>query len=375
MRILIFGAGASIPASYPAADALIPTIGEFVEEFSDSTLKRYWNRWDSWRRNNKSLKRIVFNPNPEVVLSLADLYETATKAADEAAMHTALEKWRSGKLTKAALRAYEKQWKDEGRKRLLKGGLARIGFIECLQRYFFYCHHRDASDRGLRDYLRRHFAHLSHGDVIVTLNWDTASERTLGEEGYWNPMMGYGFRKDLKMMPNGEPLPDMNVDSRVIVLKIHGSVGWHSSASGGIYFDNPRFLSEFGFHHDGNPLYLMDPEAPVGRPARDPILLYPSYLKQLADGTMQQIWHDASEALRQAERVDVYGYSLPESDLAVRTLFNVLRFRAEANSLRVLVHDPGKPSQERWRTLLGEKALGAGAAVHGRRIEEAPPPD
>ncbi len=368
MRILVFGAGASIPASYPAADALIPSIGTFVEEYSDSTLKQYWDRWDSWRRNNESLRRIVFNPNPEVVLSLADLYETAIKTADEAAMHMALEKSRSGELTEADLRVYEEQWKDEGRKRLEEGTLARVGFIECLQRYFFYCHHRDASDRGRRDYLRRHFAHLSHADLIITLNWDTASERTLAEEGYWNPMTGYGFHKDLKIMPNEAPLPDINIDSKVTVLKLHGSVGWHSSASGGIYFDNPRFLSEFGFEHDGTRLCLMDPEAPIGRPARDPILLYPSYLKQLTGGTMQQIWHDAAEALRQAERVDVYGYSLPESDLAVRTLFNVLRFRAEADALRVTVHDPGEPTQERWRTFLGAKAT-----VDGRPIEEAPP--
>jgi len=370
MKILIFGAGASIPASYPSADALIPTIGKFVEEYSDTMLKEYWNRWDSWRRNNQSLKQIVFNPNPEVVLSLADLYEAASKAADETALRTALEEWRSGDLTEADYRAYEDYWKDEGRKRLEGGRLARIGFIECLQRFFFYCHHRDSRERGRRDYLRRHFAQLSEGDVVITLNWDTASERTLAEEGYWNPISGYGFHKDLKLMPDGKPLPDINTDSKVSVLKLHGSVGWHSSKSGNIYFDNPRFLSEFGFHHDGNRLYLMDPEAPIGRPAEDPVLLYPSYLKQLTGETMQQIWQDAAEALRKAERVDVYGYSLPESDLAVRTLFNVLRFRAQANTLRVLVHDPGKPSQERWRTFLGAKAI-----VDDRRIEEAPPAD
>ncbi len=171
-------------------------------------------------------------------------------------------------------------------------------------------------------------------------------------------------------MPDGRPLPDINTDSKVIVLKLHGSIGWHSSASGGIYFDNPRFLHDFGFHYDSNPLYLMDPEAPVGRPAEDPVLLYPSYLKQLTGETMQRVWQDAALALQQAVRVDIYGYSLPESDLAVRTLFNVLRFRAETNALRVLVHDPGKPSQERWRSFLG-----ANAVVDGRRIEEAPLPD
>ncbi len=176
MRILIFGAGSSIPAACPSANELIPTIETFVEEYSDVMLKEYWQRWDSWRRNNEPLNQIVFNPNPEIVLSLADLYEAANIAADEAAMHSALEKSRAGELTEADFRAYEAHWKDEGRKRLEEGRLARIGFIECLQRVFFYCHHRDASERKRRDYLRRHFQQLSDGDVIITLNWDTASE-------------------------------------------------------------------------------------------------------------------------------------------------------------------------------------------------------
>jgi hypothetical protein len=105
-----------------------------------------------------------------VVLSLADLYEAASKAADEAALRAALEKWRSGELTEQDFRAYEEYRKDEGRKRLGGGRLARIAFIECLQRFFFHCHHRDACERGRRDYLRRYGARLSEGDVIITLN-------------------------------------------------------------------------------------------------------------------------------------------------------------------------------------------------------------
>ncbi len=143
MRILIFGAGASRSADYPSADMLIPTIGKFVEDYSDRILKEYWERWDSWRRNNEFLKRVVFNPNPEVVLSLADLYEAASRAADEAEMHVAMEKWRAGGLTEEEFLRYQEYWKSEERKRLEEGRLARIGFIECLQRFFFYRHYSE----------------------------------------------------------------------------------------------------------------------------------------------------------------------------------------------------------------------------------------
>jgi hypothetical protein len=371
MRILILGAGSSMPAEYPSADALIPAVGKFVEENPDALLKEYWRRWDSWRSNTELPAKIVFNPNPEVVLSLPDLYEAATKSADLAEMHEVLEKYRAGNLTEEELRDHEKYYKSEERKRSEEVQRARIGFIECLQRFFFYRHHLDARHREQRDYLRQHFARLSRGDLVITLNWDTTAERTLAEEGLWNPISGYGFKKELRAMPYVESLsPDLNTESKVIVLKLHGSIGWHTSDSNDVYFDQPRFLHEFNFCSNGKPLSLMDPDAPRGRPAEDPVLLYPSYLKQLKGPVMQQIWHLAGEALREAQRVEVYGYSLPESDLAVRTLFNVLRFRAESGALRVLVHDPGAASRERWEAFLGRAEL-----VDGRRIEEEPPAD
>jgi hypothetical protein len=248
--------------------------------------------------------------------------------------------------------------------------LARNGFIECLQSFFLYRHELDASNREHRDYLRPHFARLEKGDVVITPNWDTTAERTLTEEGYWYPIGGYGFKKDLREMPCAEPLsPDVDTESKITVLKLHGSIGWHESASGSIYFDYPRFLSRFSFLSNGKPLLLMDPEAPIVPPSEDPLLLYPSYLKQLNSPVMQQIWYRGSEALSAAERVEIYGYSLPESDLAVRTLLNVLRFRGESGAVRVLVHDPSVASQVRWKMFLGPKA---GALVDGRKIEEGP---
>jgi len=146
---------------------------------------------------------------------------------------------------------------------------------------------------------------------------------------------------------------------------LHGSLGWHRHRADDIYFDNPRFLHNFDFNTGGRRLPLMDPLAPNG-PARDPIFLYPSYLKQLPGERMQRIWRSAARALERAKRIDVYGYSLPESDLAVRTLFNSLRFRMEeADGLQLRVHDPSPVAQDRWKGFLGTDEN-----IDGRKIEE-----
>jgi hypothetical protein len=298
-------------------------------------LRTYWDRWRSWRdAADGVIKELLSNPDPEVVLSLPDLYETALNAANEDQLRRVISKWKRGELTEEEERQYKAYFEPERHKKLLAARPALIGFLECLQRFFLYRHYADAKTRDARDYLRRHFAGLSDGDVIITLNWDTAAERTLAEEGYWSPLTGYGFQKDLRIMPDGQPLPPGTVtNSRVTVLKLHGSIGWHPCNGGGVYFEHPRSLSNFGFTSMGEPLDLMDPQEPRVGPPEGSVLLYPSFLKQLSGAVMQQIWHAAGEALRNASGIEMYGYSLPESDLAVRTLLNVLRFRSESERL------------------------------------------
>ena len=71
---------------------------------------------------------------------------------------------------------------------------------------------------------------------------------------------------------------------------------------------------------------------------------------------MQKVWHLAGEALRQAELVEVWGYSLPASDMAVRALLNILRFRLANHEVRVRVHERVPEVRDRWREFLGETA-------------------
>jgi hypothetical protein len=372
MRVLIFGAGASKPAGYPVVSNMVPAVEEFVSRDGETMLRAYWDRWRSWRdAADGVIRELLSNPNPEVVLSLPDLYETALKASNEDQLRRVISKWQRGELTEEDERRYKAYFESESHKRLLAARPALIGFLECLQRFFLYRHYADAKRRDARDYLRRHFARLSDGDVIITLNWDTTAERTLAEEGYWNPLTGYGFRKDLRIMPYGQPLPYGTLTkSKVTVLKLHGSIGWHPCNGGGVYFEHPRFLSNFGFTSNGKPLDLMDPQEPGVGPPEGSVLLYPSFLKQFSGAVMQQIWHEAGEALRNASGIEMYGYSLPESDLAVRTLLNVLRFRSESEPLGLWVHDPSTDAQERWGEFLGKRAV-----VDGRVIEEVPSVD
>ncbi len=60
--------------------------------------------------------------------------------------------------------------------------------------------------------------------------------------------------------------------------------------------------------------------------------------------------------MNEAQSVEVWGYSLPESDTAVRTLLNGLRFRLAEGEVRARVHDPNAEVQDLWRDFLGDAA-------------------
>lgn len=83
--------------------------------------------------------------------------------------------------------------------------------------------------------------------------------------------------------------------------------------------------------------------------------MYPSYLKQLKGKEMQTIWHHAAQAVAQAQDVEICGYSLPESDTAMRVLLNPLSFRLDDGVVDVVVRDPKDDVHERWTDFLGPR--------------------
>ncbi len=130
-----------------------------------------------------------------------------------------------------------------------------------------------------------------------------------------------------------------------------------SNARWKFYFaERHGFLRYLEYRHQRVAIPLTDPEPiPIGPP--DGFLLgYPSFLKQVRGQEMQSIWYQAAEALDDAESVEVWGYSLPQSDTAVRTLLNDLRFRLARGEVGVRVHEKIPEVQERWREFLGEAA-------------------
>ena len=343
MKILLLGAGASKAACYPLASQLMEAVKAEAEGPS-RRIVLVSQDWAKWRLFKDSVpgaaKALLDDPNPEVVLSFLDLCaESHTQAAGAA-----------GEVSAA------------------RG--ARDSFLRCLEYFFQVKHIDDSNNRWRRDYLRPVLADLRSGDAVITFNWDTTIERTLYEDGgwsRWNPVAGYGFRKELcqgldnsGVTPHG-PLPTgLDVASEIKVLKLHGSVGWYDAGGDRLYFSKDYFLDWFDFPQSAEPLSLFDPLAPSIGPERRAVWAYPSFLKRIRGDEMRQVWRLADEALRQAKTVEVWGYSLPESESAARVLVNLLPDRIKrCEEVTISVHiygdrpEAGK-ARDRWRNLLGK---------------------
>lgn len=359
MKVLLLGAGASKGAGYPLANQLLAAIETDAQDSRLVQLREAWQAWREFRDNVTSPSRLLIrNPNPEVILSLLDLYDTALIVHDNDRLARAARAM--SEEIQAAGDEPDGYWDSAERQALLEGRVARNRLLDCLREYFDAKHSDDGKleHRGRRDYLRRRLGQLEAGDLVVTLNWDTTVERTLAEEDRWHPTTGYGFTKELCIGTSspeaGEPRRAApSRVSEISVLKLHGSAGWYSNRRGELYFRHPSYLQCFSFEKP-----LVDPrEPPPGSgPPEGSVLMYPSYLKQLKSHEMQSVWHHTARGLEKAHHVEIWGYSLPESDTAVRVLLNPLRFRLDAGSVAVDVHDPNPEVQERWREFLGPHA-------------------
>lgn len=332
--VLILGAGASRRAGYPTARELLSRIRDEALQFRACQFRNAWNSWETFLRTlPPELEVVCHSSNPEIVLSLPDLFAAAAEFEDE------------------------NQIRKAGREILSEARAAIAQLLECLDCYFSFHHHDDSQKpANERDYLRRHLSSLIRGDAIITFNWDTLVERTLAEDGRWCPVDGYGFARELvQELPSGIQQPVSAAGpSDVVVLKLHGSYGWRCLHDR-FFVDGHEYLADFTFPLLNAPVPLRDAAEPRNYSPSDLVLVYPSFFKHLARPVLTEIWTLASAHLWRASFVEVIGYSLPTSDSAARALLLPLVQRLQSGAVRVVIQDQSPRTLARWKAFLGPK--------------------
>lgn len=297
-----------------------------------------------------SLPLLSDDPNPEVILSVLDLCRISSFASFECTVRSENRaEFMSHSLADA--QAPDARFTSRDHRWLYEADTARFRLIDCLMTYFNWLHYSDRVKRECRAYLGEELEKLSCGDFVITFNWDTLVERCLWEASRWSPADGYGFTRDLRRADNfGHPpvCGKLVEPSEVLFLKLHGSVGWFRWGSE-VYLTDDLLNNLLVAEEFMVCVFLSRKRGP--RPDVHAVLAYPSFLKKLDVPVILDIWQKADAARRQADEIEIWGYSLPESDSAARVLFNSVRGRHQGNAVRIHVAGDNE-ARNRWRTFL-----------------------
>ena len=175
------------------------------------------------------------------------------------------------------------------------------------------------NQKGL-DLVRKWHEDRSH---ILTTNYDTVVERIL-----WEGFEGHASGKKLRAdYPDLYPIPITHARSRqemggifaretnetCTLYKLHGSTTWYASGS------EAPYAPIYGLRYD----QLSDGSSNKLVTDKRRFIIPPVYDKStlLSHESIRSLWHQAKrDALELADRLYVIGYSLPETDFAMRSL-------------------------------------------------------
>lgn len=130
------------------------------------------------------------------------------------------------------------------------------------------------------------------GNTFITLNYDTIVEDSITELGMPFTCGVSEFIENLALSSKYES------EEGIKVLKLHGSSNWSES---------PQNAEKIRLYDNFNSLAYNDDDEPV------PLILAPTWNKS-ARGYLLKVWQNAIEALRNATRIVVIGYSFPTTD-------------------------------------------------------------
>jgi hypothetical protein len=188
------------------------------------------------------------------------------------------------------------------------------------------------------------FARLVRKDKasIVTFNYDDVLDEVLWKDTQtpienqppdphaWHPDGGYGFYCRPSSVCVADSPMYMN-ETHSLVLKLHGSINWRSRLGEGTSRGPAGILHHEDWYKMPVRFHQPDYNRIESHLELDPFIVPPVLVKAelTTHPVLNVVWTLAHERLRAAETVVFIGYSLPETDLASRTLFReTLRHQA-----------------------------------------------
>jgi len=163
---------------------------------------------------------------------------------------------------------------------------------------------------------------INRKDTIITFNYDLVCEQALQR---------LGVEANYHLKP--DPIVDWELATRTVdILKLHGSANW------GICTKCKRQIAILPKKFAGDPWgfgTLTCPACEVN--AYQPLMIPPSWDKSEYKDIISGVWKKALEELREATRICIIGYSLPEVDAFFQYLLTLALSKNEALTKLIVV--------------------------------------
>lgn len=190
---------------------------------------------------------------------------------------------------------------------------------------------------------------IQPGDVVISFNYDDSLERELRRTSKWDVSQGYGF-----------PLGKTEQPSPVLVLKLHGSINWLAAIFGGAVSGamgqidpDDGALGHYPVIHEADLEFLgyrnFSGHVYRIRSAAFPALILPGRNKEFFYQTsfgeewksfFDYLWSQAREALRQADKLVICGYSMLSVDKRACDL--ILKNTSKKATIRIVSGSQGE---------------------------------
>jgi hypothetical protein len=174
--------------------------------------------------------------------------------------------------------------------------------------------------------------------TVVTTNYDTVLDAEIfaGSGGYWQiwDRVDFGFAP---REPSQGTVMNRPAQPKVRLYKLHGSLNWLGCPRCERIYINPygqiTYLAFTDQITEANTCHCG--YAPLRQ-----VMVTPSFVRSVRDPNLYQVWQNALEALRSAEEWYIIGYSLPQEDVAIRSLLLRARLgRETCPAIRIFVAD------------------------------------
>jgi len=220
-------------------------------------------------------------------------------------------------------------------------------------------------------------ARVEEGVTLISTNYDIEVEQGLYSKlHYYNVFTQVDFGTRVRDPSGPGTIYNRPSNPSYRIFKLHGSLNWlRCSVCDNLYLNPAGAVAYLSFLLGEDSKRYRPPNSWLEQlytnganqchcgyqPLRH-VIVAPSFVRDVRDPILLEIWRNALEALREANRWIIVGYSLPPEDVAIRSMFLRAYHRRDNERPEIVVIQEAKkePEISRYRHLFPRHTYKAG---------------